>query len=163
MVAINGTRTVLEACLAAHAKAAMRENASTHILRGAYFGSQSKTQAIAAALLSTGGAHAPLEQTYAFLAAPERLSTMHMMLDRGELVPGWGSSFVKGGPDPLWEEVDRMVGNSLSAITEHLHGRGLMLWPNGSAYTVLTSIETGVDPLQIFIQGRLAAWFEMLQ
>jgi hypothetical protein len=152
-------QAILHACLAAHHAAAQRENISTSVLHAALQGSGSLPQALCAAILSTGGVHAPLIQTHALLSCDDAPAVAAAMLDHGARVPGWGSSFAKGAPDPLLDEIAQY--HDLGLVTGVLHRRGLMLYPNLSAYTAATAITLGIPAegcLWLLIQGRLAAW-----
>ena len=76
---------------------------------------QDFTKAAAAALCTLGGLHAPIVQTYEILEADryiidDRIAVAtytHWMTawDGKSKIPGWGSCFNKGKPDPYVETV----------------------------------------------------------
>jgi citrate synthase len=161
---------LLTLVLAAHAESAHRENISTAVLKNAAVGSGSYIQSVSAALCSLGGVHAPLIQTHYYLAhfSEEQIPELAQHIELGGKVPGWGSSFEKDGPDPIWKPVaDHIaehfpeISERLQRITDELHARGKMVWPNPSAWTAATAIIIDLPPqicAWIFIQGRLANW-----
>jgi citrate synthase len=159
---------LLQLTLDAHAASAQRDNISSVVLVNTAIGSGELTKALSAALATLGGAHAPLEQTHAVL-------TLEPLGHNGgeHPIPGWGNSFVKGAPDPIWKDVDAQLGEvapevytSIVRITSQLHDAGKLVWPNPSAYTAAVGIALGLPaPLLswLFIQGRLAVWTLIFQ
>ncbi len=154
--------TLYRALFKAHALSAQRENASSYAVLNAYSGSGDYAQAIAAALMTLGGNHAPLAETHDFLSwqYPERFL--------GGVIPGWGNSFVKGEEDEIWDEVKAIlvenwpiIAHKLQAVTDALHARGKIIFPNPSAYTAACALALGcpreVLPF-LFIASRLPAW-----
>jgi citrate synthase len=161
-------QSLLRACLAAHRASAERPNISSETLRRAFAGSGSYTSALAAALSTLGGLHAPLAATVSFLAAAEPWKQVKGALEAGQRIPGWGSSFAKGGKDPLWLEVDGILAAEfpeltakIEAVTMALHQAGKRIYPNPSCYTAATALALGMHPALapwIFVAGRLDAW-----
>jgi citrate synthase len=157
----------------AHADSARRDNISSVMLRSAYAGSGSFPGAIAGALLTLGGMHAPIEQTVQFLECANPAAVAREMLERGEFVPGWGNSFHRGVPDPIWTGVDAYLREHFQWLTELMDGvstelhrvKGLVLLPNPSAFTAATAIALEIPARSaawLFISGRLDAWAKLI-
>lgn len=152
----------------AHAQAALRGNISSTTVANAAAGSGSYTASIAAALLTLGGLHGPLQQTQELLERDDPAAAALAMLDRGRKVPGWGNSFIKGEEDPVWAPVRAAlkehwpaVLEDIDAVTTALHGRGKPVYPNPSAYTAACSIVVGLPPCAcayLFVNARLGTW-----
>lgn len=161
---------LLTAILQAHEQCAMRDNISTVTLRNAAVGSGSFTNAVAAALLTTGATHAPLLAAFQFLATfnPDELEGFARHVELGGLVPGWGSDFVKGSPDDALKEVAACLAEHYPAlneriarVTDELHARSKLVYPNLACYTAASAIALELPPLilpWLLIQGRLAQW-----
>ena len=162
-----------EAVLDAHACSALRGNISHQALSLAALGSGQYFQSIVAALMTLGGLHAPLAQTYAFLSTPSPADHAEMFLANGLRVPGWGNAFVKGREDPLWDrcreqimEQDPGLGQKIEMVTSVLHAHGKRLYPNPSCYTAAAGMILGYDAASVgylFLQGRLRMWTEEFQ
>lgn len=157
--------TVVEA---AHAASALRGNMSHHALVLAAMGSHDYTKAIAAALMTLGGTHAPLLCTYDFLALSDPAAEASDLLEEGQFIPGWGNGFIKGDHDPIWQDVRAILEAQYPAwfatiedVTDVLHGHGKRIFPNPSCYTAVAALITGMPreivPV-ILIRGRLQAW-----
>lgn len=121
-----------------------------------------------AAMLTLGGLHAPLLQTYDLLVQDDPLSTVNHLIEHGRRVPGWGNSLVKGRPDPLWEEcalalsdASPSVHNTIADITQCLHACGKLVYPNASCLTaacaIALNLQRSVLPY-LLLNGRLKAW-----
>lgn len=149
----------------AHDRSALRGNVSHEALKLAAIGSGDYFKSIAAALMTLGGLHAPLERTEAFLRSPDILVAVDDILSAGLRIPGWGNSFVRGH-DPIWEPVrlalqEFPVSKTIEAVTQSLHDRGKDIYPNPSCYTAAVAIVEGLEPGGIgewLILGRLHAW-----
>jgi len=163
---------LLDALFAAHTKAACRENCSTVAVLNSWTGAGSYTAAIASALLTLGGAHAPVAEIMRFLGQKDPEDRALFRLATGDKVPGWGSDFVKGKPDPDWAEVDAALekvapglNESIRAVTTVLHEHGKVIFPNPGAYTAATALALGIPESVapwLFVQGRLGAWTKIL-
>lgn len=159
---------LLQAVATAHAASALRMNASTQAVILSASGGGEFGKALAAALLTLGDRHAPLEATCLLLNQPEPAVRASALLKAGAKVPGWGNSFHRGEPDPLWVPVDAVlraefpqIHRDLTAITATLHRVGLPLHPNPSAYTAATARAVGLAPscaAYLFIAARLETW-----
>lgn len=161
---------LLDALNTAHEQSALRHNFSHDALILASLGSGSYVQAITAAIMTIGGTHAPLLDTYRVLSVPaEDVSTsVQAFVKAGVKVPGWGNGFIKDVADPIWGEVDALLRESDAAlmkkvdlITEALHAAGKRIYPNPSCYTAAAALVLGMprDAIPfLFISGRLPAW-----
>jgi len=161
----------LELLRKAHVECAKRENLSTQAVAMSALGSGDLTKALAAGLMMLGGLHAPIAQTMALLSLPR---------DNGRLpskcwqatVPGWGSSFVKGEHDPLWDDVRvwlnehaEWVMKRVNEITDCLHNdRGKTIYPNAACYTAAVALALDWDDAQAMafvIESRMPVWIRI--
>jgi citrate synthase len=160
--------SLLKLLFEAHRLSSFRPNISSVSVVNAAIGSGSIAKAIAAAILTLGGKHAPLEQTYLFLSLEDPAAQVQALLARGEKVPGWGGSFQKDGVDPIWEPVRlalaaqcAALSQKLDEVTAALHRQGKVIYPNPSAYTAAVALALEVPPslsVYLFISARLDAW-----
>lgn len=163
-------QALLAAVLAAHDASARRANLSADAVLRSAIGAGDYFKAIAAGLLTMGGAHGPVEQTIDFLSSENPAKHADALVASGFKVPGWGNSFYKGKPDELWEEVDFVLrehftewAEKLDSVTESLKKK---VYPNPSAYTAVTALILGApkeSAAYLLIAGRLAAWSEAFQ
>lgn len=163
---------LLTATLAAHASSARRENVSSQVLRATAFGSGRYETALAAALNTLGGIHAPLINTFIFLNHPDVTRRARELMSKGKRVPGWGSDFATDAPDPLWNEVAQLLNehfrplsDKIEHITRLLHADGKPIYPNPSCYTAACGLAIGIPRVilpWIFVQGRLGAWSALI-
>lgn len=148
---------------------ALRENASAASVATLADVGKDYFTSIAGGLLSLGEIHAPLSQTFKLLQRCsedniENEIKTHLL--NGYKVPGWGSSFIKGKPDPVFFAVDCMLEGTETKetekrITSFLHEEGLKLYPNASYYTIACCIESKLpveDAAFHLVSARLAAW-----
>lgn len=157
---------LLNACFSAHNQSAQRDNISTNVMINASKGSLNYTAALASALCTLGGVHAPLMPTFNVLA--QSMDDLVLAIEMGAILPGWGHDFVRGEVDPHWAEVAEIlerhfpqVHQRLETITMKFHEKGKMIYPNPSAYTVAVGMALGIPaPIMpyLFVQGRLVAW-----
>ena len=82
-----------------HTQLAVRPNASSATIEGARALQLTLPQAMALALNTLGGAHAPIRQCFNLVSQP--IATFRVALPMHTYIPGWGSSFFKGEPDPM--------------------------------------------------------------
>jgi citrate synthase len=164
-------RVLLDALFLAHHRSAWRENPSSVTVLNAASGSGDLSKAIAAALLTLGAKHAPLEATVRFLAEERPDLQVPVILSHKGKVPGWGGTFQKDGHDPIWMEVAQLLVNhwpliedKVDSVTHALLERGKHLYPNPSAYTACVALALGL-PAQLapylFIAARLSAWTQL--
>lgn len=163
-------RRLVEAMEVAHGLASFRDNPSSVAVNLAGAGSRSYTQAIAAALMTLGGPHAPLLDTWKLLAADDPAAEATEILKRGDKVPGWGSSFAE---DKTWEPVAMILradfpqlAEKIDRVTGELRKAQKLIIPNPSAYTAAVAIALSM-PAEclpyLFIASRLAAWSVIFQ
>lgn len=154
-----------------HAKLAGRENISSTLAGVGLELDISFTQTVAMALLSMGGAHAPIVHTHSLFRKSNILfkDEVDRLLSINSKIPGFGSSIVKGKYDPILTEFGRDVFghmpmwlDSLEEATEFVQERTeIKLFPNAAAYTALTAIAYGKDAAwaeRNVIAGRLPFW-----
>lgn len=144
-----------------------------------FIGSGSYAAAIASAVLTTGGMHAPIAQTIGVIRTAMQHISNHedekLVLgytEHGARIPGWGNSFIKGAEDDLWLEFQDVLKDAFPEIykvirrlTSALHYAGKDIYPNPSAFTAATAIALGIPTVIapfIFFQGRLAAWTQIV-
>jgi citrate synthase len=161
---------LLELVLDAHSKSAARGNISTVVICNAGVGSGNYMSAIAAGLCSVGAVHAPLAQAWQFLMQfnADDVGELARHIEMGGKIPGWGSDFFKEGPDPLWKGVADQItelapkwSEKIGRVTDELHARGKMIYPNPACYTAVSAIILEIPPPLIgwlFIRGRLDTW-----
>jgi len=157
---------LVDELLRVHGEIAVRGNASYVTVKQSAVLGKDFFSAIASGLLTLGGLHAPLSQTCQFLRLDDCKPYMEIVLSTRGRVPGWGSSFVKGEPDPIFEQLDRMlvpypIHARIQYVTGFLQGRELDIFPNASAYTSAVVVARGLqDPAAAYLllKGRLDAW-----
>jgi len=152
----------------AHDAVALRGNLSHQALVLSAVGSGDYFKALSAALLTLGGVHAPLRETYKLIASDSATAHVARMLDMGRKVPGWGNSFVKGRPDEAWTACDALLRQEdpglhakITSMTAVFHEFGKKLYPNPSCYTAAVAIHYQVEADavgELLVRGRLAAW-----
>jgi citrate synthase len=162
---------LLDALCRAHYESAFRNNASSVTVANAAGGSGELTKAIAAALLTLGAKHGPLQQSVKFLARENPASEVDYILGVGGKVPGWGGTFQKEHVDPFWLEVDDLLSvhwaeihDRIRSVTERLHAAGKIIMPNPSAYTAAVALAVRIPAAMspyLFILGRLTAWTQI--
>jgi citrate synthase len=163
--------TLWQALMEAHHQSAYRPNVSSQVVKLVAVGSGDYGKAISAAVSSIGSFHAPLMQTMALLTSTAPDILVQNLLQEGKVIPGWGSSFVKGDQDPLWDTVDGILAEKypeiysvIDLVTRTLHNNGKKIYPNPSTYTAACALvfrmTPGVAPF-LFVSGRLAAWSQI--
>lgn len=167
---LNGhERELLLAILEAHGAVALRGNISGHAVGAAAQGSGRYVQAIAAALMTLGDKHGPIEEAYRFLSSKAVGSVaLEKYIAQGHFVPGWGNAFVKNQADPAFDQVDGLlekhwpeISGKLRSVTAALHLAGKQLYPNPGAYTAAAAMALGIPGScagYLFILGRMDAW-----
>lgn len=168
----DGERALWQAVERAHSACVWRDNTSSVAVLQAATGSGDYTKAVAAALMTLGGRHAPIEQSMGILVMADSVKAAHSFLAAGLKVPGWGNSFIKGGPDKSWDEVDKLLAkhferihSKIVAVTTYLHERGKKVFPNPSIYTAALALILKVPaPMApwLFVRARLDAWTELI-
>ena len=158
----------------AHAKCCERSNVSSITLVQSYHGCGFTPQAIAAALLTFGDRHAPVHQVIRLLQTDNFEEIVIGNLKAGNKIPGWGSDFIKGEPDPIFAELDRFMEANATDIHRRIHEISQVIWdekeqdlhPNAAAYTAAVGLKLGYSSLDIhflLIECRLPIWRKHLQ
>ena len=157
--------------MSVHAALAGRQNLSSVTVASCAAVEKPLLDCIAAALLTLGGLHGPIVQTYEMLAEPDPEWFAADILQRGMRVPGWGSGFVRAGPDPVFSQLDSLlhadhqeIWRKVAKVTQVLHDAGKTIYPNAACYTAAVAIVTGLPSTlspTLFVRGRLEAWFEI--
>ncbi len=132
-------------------------------------------KAVSSGLGCLGGIHAPIVQAYDLLECERLMQGHHGWINavpEGDKLPGWGSSFVKGKPDPIVENAMLYVdtgwpemGKRIEGITDALHARGKIVYPNMACLTAATAIILGLPKTLasvLLLQGRALAWAEIV-
>lgn len=164
---------LLDTLMQAHHASCFRGNESSECVVRTAISSGQYENAIAAAVLTTGGVHAPIGATMRVLSSDRDASEIvDEYLSKGMRVPGWGNSFVKGGFDDLWKGVHALILKNhtemavrIGLITAELHNLGKPVYPNPSAYTAAAALILGMPPFiapMLFFFGRLAGWTELI-
>jgi citrate synthase len=159
---------LLKALFKAHYSSCFRSNPSSVTVVNAIDASCDFSKAVAAAILTIGGKHAPIEQTIAFLSASDLLQQTRHLLGFKEKIPGWGGTFQKDGQDPIWQEVDTLLrefypelASKLDLVTRELAEERKDIYPNPSAYTACVALALQIPAKfasYLFIAGRLSGW-----
>lgn len=149
----------------AHYKSSYRGNMSTNAAVVSMAGSSSYIQAIASAILTLGGTHGPIKDAIKVLNGDDSVLV-------NDKIPGWGNSFEKGHPDPLWNNVHEFIfenypemGARIAQVTKRLHDSGKVIFPNPACYTAATAILLKINPKvceYLFLAARLPAWTSIL-
>lgn len=168
---------LLNALMVAHDSCTRRNNVSTWVAVNAATSSGDYEKAIAAAILTTGGKHAPLGKCSSFLMRRTLgLTTIQDdMAEHDGIAPGWGSDFVKGQADPALTPLHDLISGhgkegarlaaQLDLVTAHLVGKGKNIFPNAGCYTAAVGLLLGIPVFVLpflFILGRLASWTDLI-
>ena len=163
-----------EELLRVHAVLATRENLSSEMISCAAKVEKDFGSACIMAIASLGGLHAPIEQTMELLSYPTAIRIAEVLLQDGSKVPGWGSSFVKGEKDPIFDTLAYMLYKPeprhpvfklwylIADITDHLCSKNI--WPNAACYTAACCILNEIPPcvaIKTLIQGRIDSWSDI--
>lgn len=156
--------------LLAHSKATVNtENLSKHVYANATFGSSNPMNGVAAALMSTGGPHAPVSYTRNALFTSPELG-LAILDEQGAKLPGFGNNFFKHGTDPsffkVWDMLEKtQERKTLDIWQKRLEdARGKHLYPNAAGITAAVAEHLKVvSPLEnwFFIAGRSSAWLQI--
>ena len=156
----------------AHLDAARRDNASTQFLMASYStNGQDVLRSVTAAIGTMGGAHAPIVATYQLLQGDTE-DIARKMLAMQIRVPGYGNSFVKDSPDPIWKEAHEKLEETAPDLFEKvLAGRAALnavgkdLHPNAAIYTaalaLIMQVPMRLSPMLV-VELRASAWREIL-
>ena len=152
-----------ERLLELHRKLAERDCASTAIIRAMAKLGKSLTESVAAGLLSLGGFHAPVAEAMRVWERGEDEAYLRLWT----IIPGFGSSWYTGEPDPLLgafgedaltdEELMRLaqITVNVQTITQK------PIFPNAAMYTAIVAASLGYDPefaASLLVRGRVDTW-----
>jgi citrate synthase len=162
---------LLNTLFRAHSESSFRPSGSSVAVANAAAGSGDIGKAIVAGILTLGGKHAPLEQTFHFIALDRPSEKVAAILQAGQKVPGWGGTFQQDQPDPLWNAMDTalrkfqpQLAARLDEVTKELLWQGKTLYPNPSAYTAAVAVALGLPArlaVYLFISARIDAWAQI--
>ena len=155
----------------AHYKSSFRNNPSSIAIKISGQGSGSFLGSVIGALSTLGGSHGPTKDAVEVLSSSDPIELCKTYMDAGVKIPGWGTSFVKGKPDPTWNSVAKHIEKNfteihfiIEKITKYIHGTGKMLYPNPACYTAATAIIHNIPSdasVYFFINARLSAWLDI--
>ena len=149
-----------------HRSLAGRENASSMMVASMAQLGRPLFESIAAALLTLGGAHAPISQTRRLLDVDNRFREIDSIIENDGKVPGFGSAFYSGEPDPEVDVVLRTLRPSTHSLITRMENHieqlwGKRLYPNAAMATAAVAMDRGlnaIDAPRLIIEGRLPAW-----
>ena len=156
--------------VAMHHVCALRDNASSSIIKAMAQLGKPMNDAFAAALLTLGSKHAPIEETQQYFE-----NYRNKVLDICPLpaiVPGFGSAWYKKQRDPAVETFfNNICGfsdnaaelvNDCDLYLEYVRKHtGKDIYPNAAMATVVANLALKRDSILgmgLVIQGRIAAW-----
>ena len=143
-------------------------NASSAALGLAASTGASFWHSVAAAMMTFGDKHGPITRTREAIYKTCGES-LRERIEAGEIIPGWGNAFFKQSLDPSWVRMDHLIRSKYTGHYDEIErvgkaifkGRGLVLYPNASAYTAVVSeiigLDHGTEPM-LAIACRLPAW-----
>lgn len=175
---MTAVHRLMAAFTAMHQNGARRACASTYILSSTFkvngFHAQ---QSIIAAIATMGGEHAPLVRAQLLLQEvlddPNRFGFIVGQYSKRNRIPGFGSGFVKGEPDPIHAEINDII-KELSPKTHYymveLHHAvqdtiSKHLYPNTALYSAATAILLNIPPYVLpgmAIEARMPIWNQIL-
>lgn len=160
---------LLDALCDAHWQAAMTNaNLSSEVIKATSSVGQSFSEAICAGMLTLGNVHGPIVQARRlfFRESDEEILDR---IARGEMIPGFGNSFYKDGPDPALnviipfvqkhypEQYARVV--RIADMIESEKGKKLFL--NPAAFSAITAevldLAEGTELMLVFLM-RMPVW-----
>lgn len=161
-------RELTELLIEAHKKSCRRDNVSTVVLKAAWDSNDNDLyKAIASAMMTLGGAHAPIKRCYAMIGRYLRDEP----IPNYEMVPGFGSSFYKKELDPILFEIASYIRIHhfdyeviISKIQRKLSDKEL--YPNIAFYTAAVARIEGHGILfceKILLEARVPEWIKILE
>ena len=157
-----------------HHKCAYRDNASTSIVKAMAQLAKPFNDAVAAALLSLGGKHAPVKEAQICFSNWRMARDTEEKVNLPPVVPGFGSAWFKKQRDPDVEEFFNAVFNhkdyqyiadDVDVYTNLVREEtGKDIYPNAGLATSVANIALKRPPelgISLVIGGRLSAWEEI--
>lgn len=150
------------AILQLHSELAQRECASTSVLKACASIGKDLSESLAAGLLTLGGHHAPVEQA---MKVWERRNEP-LYLQTWNIVPGFGSSWYTGEPDPIFESLHTHLSTEtlmgITDLTTMVQAQtDKKLYPNAALYTAIAASIMGYDSKfasSLLVRGRIDQW-----
>lgn len=167
----GGVVALLRAVCEAHYRSARdNENISSTVVRTVRAGNPDSPLApIAAALLSSGRVHGPIDGARRVWRMSD--DELVALRDSGAVVPGFGNSFFKEGPDPAWQGVIEVLGSYFPSDLTRLEGKTRImqeksrrLWPNPGGFTAVASEIAGIPEGRenvLVLLGRIPSWMDL--
>lgn len=132
---------------------------------------------IIAAISMMGGHHAPLIQTQLLLQEilndPKNLNKIVSRYNKRSRIPGFGSGFVKGEPDPIHQEIDALIQEYAPKV--HYYMMDILhevhtnisdrLFFNTAMYSAAFGVIMNISPYimpGLAIEARLNIWNQLL-
>lgn len=155
-----------------HHECALRDNASSRIIGTMAQLGKPFNEAVAAGLLSMGGKHAPVMEAQQEF---NRYRVLGKVAEDIDIIPGFGSAWFKGEPDPVIEkffntlpincdEGAELVDDVAYYTKEVQLVTGKELYPNAALATAVGNLALKQPPFlapYLVIQGRVSAWAEI--
>jgi len=166
---------ILQELASIHYECCKRPNVSSHVLLNTFIASGDSQKAIAAAIMTFGNTHAPVDKALLTLSATdsEIKEFTKLNIRSGRKIAGFGSSFVKEKSDYLFRRIEEMVSErdprayKISRVmTDILHEHGKMIYPNAAFWTAAAGKILGYNKDTIpflLIQCRMNGWKDTLQ
>lgn len=168
-------RPYFEAVAAAHTEAAKRENLSSQVIRAVSGAGAEPIRSVLAGMMTLETLHGPVAEAREKMLMPD-IERAHEYWE-GTIHYGYGSSFVKGAPDPMLAgcertlfEYDTMAGEFewIGKIPTSIKaGRiGTRIYPNAAYYTaILAELIEWPAGLEFLLVAalRAGAWAELLK
>jgi citrate synthase len=161
-------RIVLEELLTAHRHAAQdNPNASSQVAAFVLEAGCTFSQAVAAAVSTLGGLHAPLRaarDVYRY-GEPAEITAR---ASAGEKIPGFGNSFHRDRVDPAFANVGAVLELHFPAAVARIEelqaavwAAGKKVWPNAALFTAavceICRVPDGREEA-LFLMARIPAW-----
>ena len=164
--------TIEENIIKMHHTCALRNNASSEVIKIMAQLGKPFNDAVAAGLLTMGGIHAPVEEAQQEFSVFRNSGKLSEDIDKH---PGFGSAWYKNQPDPVIEEFFNSLPDTcdegaelLGQVEEYTDAVQRMyekfIYPNAGLATAIANIALKRHPsmgMGLVIQGRVAAWEEL--
>ena len=155
-----------------HHECAMRNNASSEVIKAMAQLGKEFGDAVAAALLTTGGIHAPVKEAQEEFSIFRNNDRLSEDIDK---VPGFGSAWYKNQPDPVIEDFFNTLPDTcdegaelVATVEEYTDAVQRMyerfIYPNAGLATAVANIalkRPSNMAMGLVIQGRISAWEEL--